>query len=1214
MTHGDGDGRAGEEVRGDRPMIVGIGASAGGLKALQAFFGAMPNDTGISFAVIMHLSPEHESNLAELLRAKTKMPVLQVTETVPIEPNHIYVIPPSKRLEATDHELSVHEFEEPRGRRAPIDLFFRSLATVHGEGAGILLSGGGMDGSLGIKSIKEAGGLVMVQDPREAEHDSMPRSAIATGLVDAVHPAAELAARLVEYISQPVTLPTLPDDLDADQNRTLEHILGELRALTGHDFKRYKRSTVLRRLQRRMQVTHKAQPGQYLSYMQENPEEAKALFKDLLISVTNFFRDPDSFEALREKVIPQLFEGKEEGDTVRVWTVGCCTGEEAYSVAILMLEHVASLQIRPKIQVFASDIDEGALVTGREGKYPLSIETDVAANYLDRYFVQESGHFHATKELRETVLFASHSVLRDPPFSRIDLILCRNVLIYVDSGLRDEILGIFHYALRPGGYLFLGRSEMADSASNLFSTIDKKHRLYQARARTGEAPILPVLLQTTSRIPETEDHPAAAPSKEGSEWVLHRTSLEEHAPPSLIVDEERNIVHLSERAGRYLQLPSGTIVRDVIELARPELRPELRAALFRAFERDTPTVALGVSVQFNGSPTVVYLTVRPVKHQNDAERLVLVLFDEDVNVAAQASEDEKATDQPADRRLEEELRHARERLQLTSEEFEASREEMQAQNEELRSINEEYRSTLEELKTSKEELQSVNEELETVNTELENKVEEVSRAHSDLQNLMEATNVDTLFLDQELRIAKYTPEVERHFNILGTDVGRPISHLTHNLEYDRFEQDLGEVLATLVPIEREIRDEEGKWYLVRLRPYRTIENKIEGVVATFVDISDLKLVQDEIGAAREYAESIVDTVGESLLVLGEDLRVHSANRTFYQYFETSPQETEGKLLYELGNKEWDIPDLRRLLKDILPQKIVINDYEIAQKLEGDRQRVMLLNACGIEHKKLILLAIRDVTVLSKAMSALDELNETLEERVDEGTKQVRELASKLTMAEQAERRRISQILHDDLQQLLYGVQMMMHQMLSEPGSEGGEASRDKLSEAYKLIDRAIATTRQLTVALSPPILKSEGLVESLSWLVTQMQEMHGLQVEVNSEHAFLIPDEDMRVLLFQIIRELLFNVVKHAGTDRVTVDLEASSECVIIRVTDMGKGFDMEEAATRAEIDGGFGFFSVRERLSLFGGRVEFDAAPGKGTQVTIYTPVKPLWNASAAE
>ncbi|MGE5462120.1 MAG: chemotaxis protein CheB, partial [Syntrophothermus sp.] len=774
--------------------IVGIGASAGGLKALRSFFEALPETTGMAFVVITHLHPEHESVLADILQSDTKMQVSQVTGKVSVEPDHVYVIPPNHQILMADHNLDIQEFDEPRGLRSPVDHFFRSLAKAHHEIVGIILSGSGTDGAVGIKAIKEEGGLLMVQSPEEAEYDGMPRAAIATGIIDAVLPVSELASTLMRYAQHPGVLPRDPDHLSPQQQEIMQRILAQVNARTGYDFRQYKRTTVLRRIQRRMQLNGHETLEEYQSYMRQNSNEATAMFNDILIGVTNFFRDVASWEALANTVIPALFKGKQDGDSVRVWTIGCSTGEEAYTVAILLLEHAATLNERIQLQVFASDLDDRALAQAREGIYPSAIEADVSAARLEKFFNPHNNHYQVKRELRDIVLFTRHSILRDPPFSKLDLISCRNLLIYLQHEAHETVLDTFHYALVPDGYLFLGGSESAEAMKELFHAVDKSHRIYRAKPWTGKYSHVPAL--PLKGFPARSDH-EDLPSRGKEKRLIpgmpaiedHLKALEAFGPPSIWVDEDYLILNISKSAGRFLMYPGGPITNHLLNVVRPELQVELRSALFQAFEKERSIVSTPLSVSFDGRIEQVVIAVRPDKQNADPDlghprrALVLFLEDESAAIAYPGSTENTPVRQSDEvvQQLENEVVHLRARLQASLEEFNSSNEEMKAANEELQSINEEYRSTTEELETSKEELQSVNEELQTLNSELRNNVEEISRAHSDLENLMDATQIATLFLDRDLNIKRYSPGMEQLFNIRSTDRGRSISDFTHKL-------------------------------------------------------------------------------------------------------------------------------------------------------------------------------------------------------------------------------------------------------------------------------------------------------------------------------------------------------------------------------------------------------------------------------------------------
>jgi two-component system, chemotaxis family, CheB/CheR fusion protein len=852
------EGGASHEAAGKRFPTVGIGASAGGVHALQMFFESLPDDVDAAFVVIVHLDPGHQSELPKILAARTRMPVTQVSGLTPIEPRHVYVIPPNRQLRATDHHLAITEFDQPRWQRAPIDIFFRSLAAQRGDDFVIVLSGAGSDGSVGIKAIKEAGGIILVQDPDEAGYGSMPRSAVATGLADFVLPLRELAARLPELIRD---RQNPPSDIGADTDgEAMQRILSHLRVRSGHDFSSYKKGTVGRRIARRMQVRRALTMADYLAIVRDDSQEAQALFADLLISVTTFFRDTSAFDKLAASVIPRLFDDKGPSDTIRVWVPGCATGEEAYSIAILLLEEASRHEIRCGLQIFASDLDDNALAIAREGRYPVAIEADMTEERLRRFFTREGHHYHVARELRETVLFAKHSLLKDPPFSRVDLISCRNVLIYLDREVQQRVCAAFHFAMRRSGYLFLGSSETADSPAGAFLAIDRESRIYQRTSVPSEVRVTPRIGDLTFGV-EPLPPRAHAPYRPPIDSGAHSEALERLAPPSVIVDESYRVVHLSETAGRYLQPSAGTLVNDIAELARKELRFDIRAALHGVFTRNESALSGPIGVRFDGALRRVYLQARLFQCESGAGRSAIVFFFEGEplgDASVTSTKIEELANEAQIQQLLQQLLLSQSQLLASREEYEGSNEELRAANEELQSVNEEYRSTAEELETSQEELQSINEELQTVNSELESKLESVSLANGDIQNLMAATDVGILFLDPLLRINRFTPPLSKLFNIEVDDRGRLITDFTHRLDYDDLAADARMVLRGLASSEREVRGKDGSWYLVRLKPYRTVDNKVDGVVVTFVDIGERHRTQD---AVRE-AESRRILVGE----------------------------------------------------------------------------------------------------------------------------------------------------------------------------------------------------------------------------------------------------------------------------------------------------------------------------------------------------------------
>jgi two-component system CheB/CheR fusion protein len=825
--------------------IVGVGASAGGLKAFSEFFAAMPEDPGMAFVLVQHLAPNHESELAELLQNHTPLHVVQVTDGVEAAPGGVYVIPPGKALSIQGGALRLAEPPLPHGLRASIDGFFRSLAADQGARAvGVVLSGTGSDGALGLKLLKEAGALTAAQDPADAEYDGMPRSAIDTGLVDVVLPARELGARLVALRREGLPLVPTAEPLPEDDAEPLAHIFARLRTRTGHDFSRYKQTTVLRRIGRRMQVTGTDDLEAYHRFLREDPREVEALLRDLLISVTNFFRDGEAFAAL-ERTIPELFAGKGPGDQVRVWVPGCATGEEAYSLAILLCEHADGLDDPPEIQVFATDIDAQALRFARAGVYPATIAADVSPARLARSFEREGERYRVAERLRERVLFAEHNLLKDPPFSNLDLVSCRNLLIYLQRDAQRRVFELFAFALREPGFLFLGTSESVEGTKGFFSTVDAQQRLFRRRGIVPRPRFLATSPPTThAGAPEPRED-EAPPSLD----ALHRRLLlQHHAPPSVIVSQGHEILHVAGDVSRFLTFAPGRPTTDLLKVVRPALRPELRTALFRAAEQKRPTDRRRLRVQIDGEPVYVALTVRPLREADGADGLVQIVFEEEPADAPVPTDGEES---PAVEHLEDELEQTQRRLQSTVEEYETSNEELKASNEELLSMNEELRSTTEELETGREELQSMNEELATVNQELKTKIAELGRANADLKNLIDSTDVATLFLDGDLRIVRFTPRLGELFNVLAGDRGRPIAHLTQKLAYGAFLDDARSVLDSLDPAEREVEGANGRRFLTRIVPYRTVGGRVDGVVATFLDIT--RRVEAEEAAHRREA-------------------------------------------------------------------------------------------------------------------------------------------------------------------------------------------------------------------------------------------------------------------------------------------------------------------------------------------------------------------------
>jgi two-component system CheB/CheR fusion protein len=882
--------------------VVGIGASAGGLEPLESFFASIPEEKpAMAFVVIQHLSPKHKRIIGEILKKDTDMPIKEIRDGLKVEPNTVYFNPPDKEVGIHQRAFHLTDPAEARHARMPIDYFFRSLAQELEEKAVcIVLSGTGSDGTLGLEAVKGAGGMTMAQAEEQAKYPFMPRSAIDTGLVDYILPVEQMPEEIIRYIRHPY-LDDREKEVPADKHYQifLQKILMLVRANTKHDFTHYKQTTIRRRIGRRLAVHKIEDIADYFRYLQRNPAEIQTLFKDLVICVTSFFRDPEAFRALETKVIPDLIEHKSVDHPIRVWVPGCGTGEEALSLAILFDEAMERTGKHHNLQVFATDIDADAIDRARVGEYPESIAADIAPERLKRYFVRKDGLYRIKQEIREMVVYAPQNLISDPPFSRLDLISCRNVLIYLDTDLQKQILPLFHFTLNPNGYLFLGSSESIGGSADLFAAVDTKWKIYQRKGpvhhRLAEYPAL-----TMAMVEPRPRHKEETPREVNVRTLMERLVLEEYAPATILINNRYDVLYLQGQTGKFLGMPRGEPSFNLFNLIHEDLRPKMLTALHRAIS-DKKTLKLEAIPFRHPGDGIGYLNliVRPLTAPGTAN-LFLVVFEELSGPAKSPPAKGKTKTAPEEEArmavLEHELQATKEYLQTTVEELEASNEELKSTNEELQSTNEELQSTNEELETAKEELQSTNEELVTVNAELNNKVDELTEVNNDINNLLASTEIGTLFLDRELRIKRFTPAATRLFNLLAQDVGRSIKDITPKTEYEKLWKDAEEVLHSLQVKEMELKSLAGETYASRILPYRTRENVIDGVVITFIDIS----AQHLLGMAKNFAESIVNTVREPLLVLNADLKVISANRTFYRTFHAVKKDTENRPIYELG--------------------------------------------------------------------------------------------------------------------------------------------------------------------------------------------------------------------------------------------------------------------------------------------------------------------------
>ncbi|WP_251922625.1 chemotaxis protein CheB [Salinibacter ruber] len=1229
------------EDGGQEFPVVGIGASAGGVGALRRFFRNLPDEVGMAFVVVLHLSPDHESNLAEILRRDTDMPVQEATDECALEPGRIYVIPPQREMwmEGSALRLSARS---PNHRPNTIDALFDSLAEEHrGRAVGIILSGTGTDGTLGLRAIKARGGIAMVQEPGDAGHEEMPRSALDTGTVDLVAPAGELAGRLVAYHrnARVIQLPESGEALPSGEQTTLQKIFAELQGRTGHDFSHYKRSTVLRRLERRMQVTDTETLSAYLQALEDRPGEARALYKELLISVTRFFRTPEAFETLEGSVIPPLFEDKGPDEEVRVWVPGCATGEEAYSLDILLHEYARALEAPPSIQVFATDVDTEGLATARAGVYPPTIAADVSEARLDRFFRRENDQYRVTSSLRNSVVFAEHDLTQDPPFSNLGLVCCRNLLIYLSQPLQEHVFRLFRYALKEEGFLFLGPSEAIGPSQSFFAVADKNQSILQAKPPGPDEDRLVPLSSPPNMSPADPSPQARTRAPTGDMEAVHQDLLMDQAA-SLLVDENREIRHLTGRAGQFLTHEAGEPTHNLLEKVPPALRLELRGALYQALQKETATErTVSLALGPEGAPSPVRVQVQPIGDPELDRSLAQVQFEkvealssggpEGTAAPAEGSETEgsgaegseaEGLEAPTsrERSLEEELQDVKEQLQIKSEEHETVAEEMETANEELMSMNEELQAKNEELQTSKEQLQSVNEELTTTNQQLNAKVEALDQANSDLQNLMEATEVATLFLGQDLEIRRYTPPVTEVFSLRESDIGRPITDFTPKIEYDSLVEDAERALdgqASAESVEQEVPTEQGvpteqevhveqevkregaegeedTWYSMRIRPYRTVSGEVEGVAMTFVDITAQKRAAETLRKERDLVSALIDTAGALITVLGEDGSIVRFNTACERLTGYDAAEAEGTGLRDL----------------LMPQE----DREIIEShLEalatGAKERVDLeMKWAGADGQKRLIRG--SITALSRPDGEVRHFIVTGTDITDR-----RRLEREVIEISDRERQRIGEALHDVVSSGLTNAAMRAENLAydleeesekeeseeeeseeeeseEEESEEGTAVVAEDLQAIFSEIKEAADQIRSLSHALIPQALRQDHLATALADLADEEEDFSDVEcVFVGDEGETRPEDETDAMNLYRIAHEAVANAREHANPERITIGLREEDSGLVLAVRDDGRGWDGETPEEE-----GLGLHLMRYRANLIGATLRLTSDDGE--------------------
>jgi two-component system, chemotaxis family, CheB/CheR fusion protein len=933
--------------------IVGIGASAGGLEALEQFLANVPENSGMAYIVVQHLDPTHKGMLPELLQRISKMKVFQVKDRMLVKPNCVYVIPPNKTMSIFKGILHLHKLIQERGQRLPIDYFLYSLAEDRKNlSVGIILSGMGSDGSLGLRTIKEKNGITMVQDPESAKFDSMPRNAINSVPIDIIAAPSELSSRLKDFINH-IPLLRTKTDIEIKDKSSLEKIIILIRTYTGNDFSLYKKNTVYRRIERRMAVHKIDKISSYVLFLSENPSEIDILFKELLIGVTNFFRDAAVWENLKETILPDIITKLEPGSILRAWVPGCSTGEEAYSLAIIFKEALAKINPHGgfSLQIFATDLDNEAIEIARKGIFPASIEENVSPERLKRFFLKTDSGYFINTEIREKVVFAQHNIIMHPPFTKIDILSCRNLLIYMEPELQKKMIGLFYYSLNPGGVIVLGSSETLGTQSHLFTSLDLKGKIFK-RTATLLAPDLfdfPTTFSKTKTM-KPENERTAGPSQ-NIQTLAEQLLLQRYSPAGVLINEQGDIIYISGHTGKYLEPAVGKANMNIFAMLREGLRSEFHIAFKKAVLKKETVVLHNVKVGTNGSAHTLNISIQWIDKPELLKGNLMVIFKDIQDITdskLQQGKEKKSQDNVRQIELEKELKYAREKIQDTLEAMQSSQEELKFTNEELQSTNEELQSTNEELMSSKEEMQSLNEELQTLNAELQSKVDDFARVSSDMKNLLNSTDIATLFLDNEMKIRQFTLQAVKIFKLIKSDIGRPFTDLVSDLIYPNLQDDAQAVLKSLIFIKKQIPTNDGRWFSIRIMPYRTLDDKIDGVVITFFNISDLKEVEVKLHETEQMNKLLLYSASDIIVKLSVDWKIQEFNPAAEKYFGKKQQDLLNKnyihTLIPESLRQGTEKDMKRILAESHDTKCKMQIITSGDKtIEAEWSVIVLLN-------------------------------------------------------------------------------------------------------------------------------------------------------------------------------------------------------------------------------------------------------------------------------
>jgi two-component system CheB/CheR fusion protein len=1223
-----GDGTIGASIEPDEDEqtehllpfpVVAIGASAGGLEAYIELFKNLSHDTGMSYILVPHLSPEHRSHLPNILSHHATIPVSEIEHGGHPEPDHVHVLPPNMHLSMHQGIFQL-ETRHPGERMVmPIDRFFRSVASDQkNRVVGILLSGADSDGALGLKAIKGEGGIAIVQDPDSARFGDMPRSGIMADHVDLVLPPAQIGAelsRLARQFFQPSLTPLEQGRISPSDEPQFSRILTLLRTVSGVDFRNYKPGTVRRRIARRMVLRRMESLAEYARLLQESRDELRNLHEDVLINVSRFFRDPSVFETLKSDILPSIFDDRSADQQVRIWVAGCSTGEEAYSIAICVLEFLSGRLSESPIQIFGTDASDESIYKARAAWYPETIAADVSSDRLRRFFVKSDKGYQVSKRLRDLCIFARQNLCNDPPFSRLDLISCRNVLIYLQPDIQRFILSTFHYALRSSGVLLLGRSESVPQAVKLFSPLDRKERFYAKLGDSVPQPLLAVGRVGQAHLaPETPPRPRPI-LMEDLQRAADRMLLVRYGPPGVLVNERLEILEVRGRPSPFLSIGPGPASLNLLRLTHSDIVATVREALQEAANSGAP-VSQPVTVMEAEQVHTATLEILPVHPFARGRGQYLVLFvppagnGEPAAGSALPAKVESTTaseqqDLDADR-LQRELNSTRVYLQSLIEDRDARNQELMAAYEEIQSANEELQSTNEELETAKEELQSGNEELHTVNDELRNRNAALVQASNDFINLLNSVNIPVIMLGSDLTIRQFTPPAERLMRLRSADIGRPIGEIRMNLMMDDVEPLIQEVADTLVTKEMEVQDRSGHWHLLRLRPYRTSENKIEGVVLVLLDIDQMKRSQDALQQARDFAQAVVEAVQVPVTVLDTELRIRTANAAFRALSALSSPDLERRSFTELVTLLWDWPNLRQPL-----QRLVDSGSSPLLELEHETRRPLVryfrlvARAVHADVEAAILIVLEDITSQKMAERLLEADRERLAGQVQSTTEvlgrtreELHALAARLFTTQEDERRGVARELHDDISQRLAVLEMDIETLRKELPADRS-AIKTELERIRERSRALSAEVRVISHQLHPSALDHLGIAPALKSLVEEFGVREGMVATFHSRNVPENPRPEVAVTLYRIVQEALRNVAKHAGKTHVKVLLESVDQRLRLEVRDFGEGFDMEGSK-----GDGIGLVSMAERARLIGGTLAVQSALGEGTAISVTVPL----------